>query len=174
MTLDILSGIYMFVKNEFCLHKKNCFFLKEIFFFQTKSFYLRKNISCTELEHYLMTSETTNLIFRYVMEHPESEIRDIAEGISINRQLVSYHIDSLMKNGLLVKKNLRSLIIYSCTIDDEETRNILKKTDDTIIELFEKVNNSGAVNSVEVVKQLISAYVDVAIEENIDIEESVS
>lgn len=121
-----------------------------------------------------MTSETTNLIFRYVMEHPESEIRDIAEGISINRQLVSYHIDSLMKNGLLVKKNLRSLIIYSCTINDEETRTILKKTDDTIIELFEKINNSGAVNSVEVVKQLISAYVDVAIEENIGIEENVN
>lgn len=118
-----------------------------------------------------MVNDTPNLIYQYVMENPESEIKDIATDTGIHRQLVKYHIDNLIKNGLVIKKKLKSLSIYSCTIDDEETRTILEKTDITIIELFNKIKNSGANNSREVVKQLISAYVDVAIENSTEIEE---
>ncbi|MCZ7404255.1 MAG: hypothetical protein O8C67_04900 [Candidatus Methanoperedens sp.] len=115
-----------------------------------------------------MVNDTPNLIYQYVMEHPESEIKDISTDTGIHRQLVKYHIDNLIRNGLLVKKKLKSLSIYSCTIDDEETRTILEKTDATIIELFNKIKSSGANNSIEVVKQLISAYVDVAIDNEIE------
>lgn len=103
------------------------------------------------------------------MEHPESEIRDISSSTGIHRQLVKYHIDNFIKNGLLIKKNLKRLILYSCTIEDEETKIILEKADDIIIELFYKINSIGANNSKEVVKALISAYVDVALENEIEI-----
>ena len=111
-----------------------------------------------------MPSETPNLIFRYVMEHPESEIRDISNGIGINKQLVNYHMDTLIKTGLLVRKSVHRMSLYSCSMSDEETKAILQRADNIIIELHSKIKSNGAHNAKEVAKQILSAYVDVAIQ----------
>lgn len=107
-----------------------------------------------------MANETTDLVFRYIMEHKDCRARDIANAIKTGSQLVNYHLEILVNKGIVIKKGVFGVNIYSCALADDEARDILSNTDGTIKVLYERLKLSGSSNPKEVTKQLIGAYID--------------
>jgi len=98
-------------------------------------------------------------VFEFIANNPECDMGQILKEIVEDRQLVRYHIDCLIAEGLVVKVKIHNSVVYYCSFDEDEIKEILPDFDKPIKKLLSKV--SGLKNPKEAVKQIIAAYIEI-------------